>query len=254
MIRFPQAKEQWMGTIASKLDRNGAVPKRKRRNNKMRSRQLSDSWRTLCFALALSAGILLAPNVWAAAVSFEWTATTGSGSPGSNFILAAPGDQVTLDILLTADASGVSSYGISMEFDNDLGNELNLLNATELLPGGFLFNLTPGVAGTVESDASTVGRVNTFEAATFGAGPVSTTFVIGQVRFLATASLVTDGSDIFAGLFNSGIDGLFNNSGQDLGPTADFGEAGVNLVPIPASLPLLGSGLAVLGFLIRRRR
>jgi hypothetical protein len=220
----------------------------------MRLRQLSDSWKTFCLAVALNVGIFLAPNAWAAIVSFEWTATTGSGSPGSNFILAAPGDQLTLDILLTADAGGVSRYGISIEFDDDFGNELNLLNATELLPGGFLFNLTPGVAGTVESDALTVGRVDTFEAGTFGDGPVSTTFVIGQVQFLATANLATDGPDIFAGLFNTGIDGLFNNSGQDLGPTADFGEAGINLVPIPASLPLLASGLAVLGILIRRRR
>lgn len=220
----------------------------------MQSRRRPVLRMTFCLVVALSTVIFLTANAWAAAVSFEWTATSGSGSPGSNFIFAAPGDQLTLDILLTADAEGVSSYGISMEFDNDFGNELNLLEATERLPGGFQFHLTPGVAATVESDALTVGRVDTFEAATFGAGPNSTTFVIGQVRFLATANLATDGSDIFAGLFNSGIDGIFNSSGFDIGPTANFEEAGVNLVPIPAALPLFASGVAVLGFLIRRRR
>jgi hypothetical protein len=47
----------------------------------------------------------------AAIVDLHWSATSGAGLTGSNIIVAAPGDQLTLDILPTPEVAGVISKG-----------------------------------------------------------------------------------------------------------------------------------------------
>jgi hypothetical protein len=70
----------------------------------------------------------------AAIVDLHWSATSGAGLTGSNIIVAAPGDQLSLDIMLPPEVAGVSSCGISLEFDNDFGVELDLIDTTEFAP------------------------------------------------------------------------------------------------------------------------
>jgi hypothetical protein len=158
-------------------------------------------------------------------------------------------DIFDIALVMTTPATGVSSYGISVNFDN---TELTLSGApasTELLPAGFTFNATPGVA----SESQVLGQVRTFEAATFGAGPVSNSFTIGTITFKATAPLTDGLFDITPGLFNTGIDGIFDNFSNDLQPVATFTGGKVDVVPEPASAVLLitcGAG----ALLSRRRR
>ena len=59
--------------------------------------------------------------------SLEWVATTGTGVTGTDAIDALPGDVLTLAIRMTNDQT-VQSHFVSLEFDVDLGNELNLFN------------------------------------------------------------------------------------------------------------------------------
>lgn len=151
----------------------------------------------------------------------------------------------TAGLVMTVGPGGVSSYGISALFDN---TELSLVGApasTELqpLPGGF--NFTVGVS----SESQALGRVYTFEAATFGLGPVNTSFTIGTINFTGTA-LVNDGlPDITLGLYNFGIDGLFDNAGNAVVPV--FADGFV--VPEPSTGTLLVCGMATT-WLVRRRR
>jgi hypothetical protein len=167
------------------------------------------------------------------------------GSPAAS-VQAAPGDQLTAQVLVTADAAGISSYGVSLTFDDDLMNELNLVSVTELLPVGLALNVTPGVSGTTESTGAVRGRIDTFEAATLASGPVSGTFAIGTVVFSVNASVATDGIDVIPGLFNTGIDGLFDNLGNDVGKNASFSGASVDAVPEPGTLALVSLGIAAL--------
>lgn len=161
---------------------------------------------------------------------------------GSSDIVAGPGDTITAEIRITAGAEGISSYGVSIAFDSDL----DFVSATELLPSAYTFNLSAGIDGSEESDPSTLGRVLTFEAGTFGPGAVSETFLAGTITFLVVAPL-TDGPDLAAGLFNAGIDGIFDSNGGVV--EAAFGSASVT--PEPGTVALLGAGLAALA---RRRR
>lgn len=164
---------------------------------------------------------------------------------GSNAIVAAPGDIVTAEVHVTAGAEGISSYGISIQFDSDL----DFISATELLPAAFSFNLNAGVDGSDESNGATPGHVLTFEAATFGTGAVGATFLAGTISFRVVAPL-SDGADIGAGLFNDGIDGVFDSSGYVVETV--FGSAEVT--PEPGTVLLLGAGLAALAGRRNRHR
>ena len=155
----------------------------------------------------------------------------------------------TVGLIMTADAAGVSSYGVSVNFDNA---ELTLSGApasTELLPALFTGNVNPGV----NSESQALGQIRTFEAFTFAAGPVSSSFTIGTISFKATAPVTDAFLDVTLGLFNVGIDGIFNNAGGDLGPGAVFVGGLVNVVPEPASAALLAAGVCA-GLVFPRRK
>jgi hypothetical protein len=151
----------------------------------------------------------------------------------------------TAGLVMTVGPGGVSSYGISALFDN---TELSLAGApasTELQPlGGGGFNFTAGVA----SESQVLGQVYTFEAATFGLGPASTSITIGTISYTVTA-LVNDGvPDITLGFYNAGVDGLFDNAGLPVVPVI----ADASVVPEPSAGVLLLGGMAAT-WLIRRR-
>ena len=146
-----------------------------------------------------------------------------------------------MSLLLSAGSEGISSYGISIQFDVDLADELDLQSAVETLPLGFDINFSPGVDGTQESDASQIGEILTFEAATLAFGPADLSFEIGVIEFLVTSNVATDGVDIEGGLFGF-VDGIFDNLGVDLAATTVFNSASVN-VPEPATSLLLALGL-----------
>ncbi len=159
---------------------------------------------------------------------------------------AAPGDTFAADIVLSVDAAGVSSYGISVQFDT---TELSLNGATPaannpVLPGG----LGSLVAPTWNNAQ---GWVHFFNATTLGAGPANTTFTIGTINYLVT-SVSDDGLvDVQPGFFVEGADGLFDNAGNSVTPTF---KPGYVIVPEPAATGLVTGLMAVLGAIIARRR
>ena len=112
-----------------------------------------------------------------------------------------------------------------MKFDN---TELSLAGApasTELLPAGFTNNFTASVL----SESQALGQVYTFEASTLGLGPANTNFTIGTINFSATALVNDSVPDITVGIYNVGIDGLFDNAGNPVAPVTAAGF----LTPMP---------------------
>ena len=188
--------------------------------------------------LSLLAGVFGADHA-AAVVTVEivWTATTGPGTPGGSSIAARPGDVLTAQLRVAADAAGVCCAAVSVEFDRDLGDELDLVSATELSFAP-LSPLTPGVEGSQESDGAQLGRVLTIESFSPAApGPVSSSFALGEITFEVTANVVSDGDDVFTGFFHGGVDAIGGNDSLEV-PTVDFRSASVERAP--GAVPALG--------------
>jgi hypothetical protein len=206
--------------------------------------------RTFAIPLLGMLATILAPLATqaAVAVSLVWISTTGTGTPGSSTIEANSGDTLVAEVRIAPDAGGLTAYSMSVQFDTDLKDELDLVSATEFIPGVMTTSFTPGATGGfVDSTGAAAGEVATIEAVTLTLpGPTSGTLVAGELTFLVTNNVETDGDDVFTGTFNASTDGFGDNALTLITPT--FSGAAVDLGP---SLPSLSApaGLAMLGLL-----
>ena len=81
----------------------------------------------------------------------------------------------------------------------------------------------------------------TFNGATFGAGPVNTSFVIGTSNFKVQPGEAIDHAlaDVTLGFYNAGVDGLFDNAGSPVAPVFLDGY----VIPVTPSITALRSVL-----------
>jgi uncharacterized repeat protein (TIGR01451 family) len=162
-----------------------------------------------------------------AEVEVIWTSTTGGGTPGSSAIEAEPGDELTAELWLTPAVVDLVGYELSIEFDTDLADELDLLSATGIAPTGI-----PPIGGNPQStrESSPTQRGNVLS---FAAGPgqlPAETLVIGEIVFVATENVLSDGLDVFSGVFAE-TDGVFASpAGQDASDLVLFRGASVELL------------------------
>ncbi len=168
---------------------------------------------------------------------------------GMNEIAVTPGSPVTAQVRITAGPEGISSYAVSLRFDEDL----DLDTASEFLPAGFTFNLTAGFELLSESSSQALGNIQSCEAATFGVGVVSDSFFACEIDFVANANLADDGEDLFVGLFATGVDGIFASDGSNLAEAAVFANASVHPVPEPSAEFAVIAVVAALAAQRRRR-
>ena len=231
-------------------------------------------------ALLLLAG---RPALAVVDVDLVWTATTGSGTTGGSFIEAAPGDILTAEIRVTPDAAGVCCAAISVRFDEDFQNELDIVSFAETqsdilvvpspplyaacqpvvgVPQTCLPALNNGIEANQESTLSQIGSLLTFEGLLEKPLSISSGFLRARIEFEVTGNVATDGADVVTGAFNIGVDAVGTSASDDVTAFVSFGSAGVDALPGPAPVPGLGvwaallSGLSAAGagvVLIRER-
>lgn len=210
-------------------------------------------------SLALAAALLLgAPARTQTGFELAWVQRNSVPIPGSDSVEADPGDILLLEVRLRLGANHLGAYGVSLHFDADGANELDLLGAASLGTGDtFVIECGPNpecvqactlpeleeqssvFEEELDSQPDTQGSVRSFEAAS-GLLPFQGTeaaarfeilygdafFPIGLVAFQVTDAVATDGADIESAFFLT-LDGLSDFFNSPILPVS-FGTASVN--------------------------
>ena len=203
----------------------------------------------LATALAVAVMLVSAGAASAASVSLEW-----AGTGGSNTIFAAPG-VYTVDVVVTADAVGISMVSLSLNAGGavsfvgmvtDSGNQQECISPPNIAPGvcfaggGIIAPATVGVG----PPAPTVTQVFTIEALAASGGPVSASFMLAQ----AVVNVWDLG--VVSVFFDPVVNGVFDNVSTEITESVDLVPA--IALPEPATEWLLLAGVAALSVLRRK--
>jgi hypothetical protein len=184
-------------------------------------------------ALLALAGVLAGRPALAQEVILEWAGT------GTDTYQATGGEQITLEIYVSGfSANAIGMVSVSLGFDADLADELDLVSASEnptLVAFSALFTpVTTGPLQTTESTSTEAGGVFTLELFTTAVGPLpgdGGKYLIAQVVFDVNPGVKTDGVDVTVGFYNAGVDGIIDSINADISGSVTFGTARVDKQP-----------------------
>lgn len=168
--------------------------------------------------LAAGAACLLASSIALAeepALTFLWLDTDNPSASGlfTEQIQAKPGDTLQGGLFLTPGDGGVNAYQVSLDFDADLANELDLLGCVPTPPSGWTDN---GIGGTQESDGVQGGFIQGISADGPGiVGPDPLQIV--YCDFTVQTGILDDGADLTPNLLGPG-DQILNLTNTSVPP------------------------------------
>lgn len=195
----------------------------------------------------------------ASTVSLRWVGSSDASATGlgTNAILvpAGGGTTLTLDLVIGADALGLSAFGLDLEFDvgTEFDDELEILSFQEFSwanakAARTLEQFNIGITRTQESGAlGPEGQLFGFEAFTIGSGPISATLSFARIVFRTNPSVATDSLDIFATNERDAFaTAFFDNAGNQI--TFDLNDlrASVGVLPEPQSVAMLALAVGTL--------
>ena len=162
-------------------------------------------------------------------------------------------DTITLAVIITASTGGVVGGGVSVDYSDVLQiiSGVNFSSLSSTIPPWLPdhFGLTSNMPPFIDNINAT-----SIPYASIGTGlPANQSAYLGTVSFHLD-QLVNGTYEIEVGAFGpGGTDGIGKLSLQDITSTTTFRSAFIT-IPEPSALPALGSGIAVLALLHRRRR
>ena len=183
-----------------------------------------------------------------ATIDLIWAAT-GTDLIGGIASPLIPSSNITLQVILTAGPAGSMGAGVSVDY-----------SAVVPLLTVFGYANTPGIAAlpielmVVTDTGSRIENINSTSAPapgwSLGIGlPAGASAQLGTITFHKSAAIT--GTVEIRSDANSLTDAVLDLSGGDLTATTTFNSA--FYIPEPSALPALGSGIAILALLYRRR-
>ena len=194
-------------------------------------------------SLVALTGLAGAANA-SATIDLIWTAT-GTNQIGGITSPVSVSSTITLQVILTAGSAGA---GVSVDYSGAM-SALSVIGYASLTGGSILPNNIQAATDT-GSQIENINRVCCGYYYGIGLSP-------GASAQLGTVTFHRDSSP--AGTFEIGsdangpTDGVLNLIGGDITPTTTYNSAFIT-IPEPNALTALGSGIAMLSLLHRRRR
>jgi hypothetical protein len=206
----------------------------------MRLRRLPSFLSSLTLLPTLAAPALAVPTI-----SLQWSGTTGSGSTGGSSITVSNTavETLTLDLVVQVGSEELVGLFASLQFDVDLGNELDLISFQEIgwsnpMATRKLEPFKRGLLSTQESTDQQAGKLYMFEVTTTGRGATNLSFVFARVVFRTVpGNVASDGDDVSSGFFapdgSGSSDGAYElpegaERSVPISQSLSFGAASVN--------------------------
>jgi hypothetical protein len=161
-------------------------------------------------------------------------------------------DYITLAVIVTAGSGGVVAAGASVNYSNvlQLISAVDFRRFTTVSP-----DWLTGHFGPTTNSPPFIDNINAVSVPYTGSGsgvPANQSAYLGTVSF-ELDQLVIGTYEITVGAFGpGGMEGIGDLSFQNITSTTTFNSAFI-AVPEPSALPALGSGIAMLALLYRRR-
>ena len=176
----------------------------------------------------------------------------GGASTNASFSAGSSSTTLTLAVVITAGASGVESFGISVDYSAALG-KLALIGYANGAPAPGPFPLTLGL---IADTGTSVVNIN---AGSLPAAFLGTGLLAGQSFLAGTLTFHKAGGP--AGTWSivplvrpATTDDVIAFGGTVISGTTTFNAATVTNIPEPGTVSLLGLGLGALALAGRRRK
>lgn len=219
-------------------------------------------------ALAGAAGALVAAQAGATpSVELVFTALNGAPVAPTHQLGVLPGDQVSVQAVITTGDVGARGFDIYLDYDGAATGRLVVDRAANVLPP----DPVPGVHWVTQNQPGTeqAGRVrfsSIIAIPTISLDPAvvealqNTTFVFGEADLTVTDAILDGPATLFPDAdFVSGVvyaDGNVGGQFEEVEITASYAGSGLSLVlvPEPATATLLALGLVFVTIPTSRRR